>query len=75
MSDAKEIIRRIERNQKEDWQAEYIRLLPPVPAPTRTPGCTFEWNEERMLCVAEPSYFHTAMGKTAPDRGPLEAIP
>lgn len=75
MTDAKEIIRRIECSQERDWRREYIRLLPPVPAPTRTPGCTCEWIEERMLCVAGSEHIHAGYGSGCPDHQPPEAIP
>lgn len=75
MTDAKEVIRRIERSQERDWRREYARLLPPVPAPTRTPACTCDWIEERMLCVAGPNYLHTRYGEDCSDHKEPEAIP
>lgn len=75
MSDAREVIRRIERAQEADWRREYARLLPPVPAPTRTPGCTCEWTEEKLLCVAEPELTHARYGDDCPDHQKPEAIP
>lgn len=71
----KEIVRRIEAREERDWRAEYARLLPPVPAPTRTPDCTCEWIEERMLCAAEPVQVHTRYGEGCPDHEPPEKIP
>lgn len=75
MSDAKEIIRRIEHDQERDWRREYARLLPPVPAPTRTPDCTCDWIEEKVLCAAEPDYHHTRYGDDCPDHKKPEVIP
>lgn len=75
MSDANEVIRRIERGQERDWRREYARLLPPAPTPTRTPGCTCDWIEEKLLCAAEPSCHQARYGEDCPDHQPPEAIP
>lgn len=75
MTDAKEVIRRIERGQELDWRREYARPLPPMPTPTRTPGCTCDWYEERLLCVAEPSYHHTRYGEDCPAHEAQESVP
>lgn len=75
MSDAKEVVRRIERGQELDWRRGYARLLPPVPAPTRTPGCTCDWVEERMLCVSEPAQHHARYGEDCPDHEEPERVP
>lgn len=75
MDDAREVIRRIERAQERDWRREYARLLPPVPARTRTPDCTCEWMEEKLLCVAEPVQAHVRYGNDCPDHQEPERIP
>ena len=75
MTDAKEVTRRIERGQERDWRREYARLLPPAPVPTRTPGCTCDWIEEKLLCFAGPSYIHARYGEDCPEHEAPEAIP
>lgn len=75
MTDAKEIIRRIERRQERDWRREYARLLPTVPVPTRTPGCTCDWVEEKLLCVAGSTDVHTRYGEDRPDHDEPESLP
>lgn len=75
MSNAREAIRRIERAQERDWQAACARLLPSVPAPTRTPDCTCDRMEEHVLCVAEPILVHVRYGKDCPDRQKPEPLP
>lgn len=75
MSDAREVIRRIERRELADWRAEYARLLPPVSAPTRTPRCTCAWVEEKLLCATEPELVHTHYGEDCPDHEPPEKVP
>lgn len=75
MTDAREVIRRIERAQERDWRAEYARLLPPVPAPTRTADCTCDWMEEKMLCVAEPEQIHVRYAADCPDHHEPERVP
>ncbi|MFF2822634.1 hypothetical protein ACFVRV_06225 [Arthrobacter koreensis] len=75
MIDAREVIRRIERDQERDWRTEYARLLPPVPAPTRTPDCTCEWIEEHVLCAPGPILTHTRYGADCPDHQKPETLP
>lgn len=75
MTDAREVIRRIERREEADWRAQYARLLPPVPAPTRTPDCTCEWTEEKVLCDPEPAWHHTRYGAHCPDHQEPERVP
>lgn len=75
MTDAREVIRRIERAQERDWRAAYARLLPPTPAPAPTPGCTCEWMEEKLLCVAEPEVIHVRYGADCADHQEPEKLP
>lgn len=71
----KEIIRRIEAREERDWRTEYASLLPPTPAPVRTPDCTCDWITDRRLCDREPSYWHTRYGDDCTDHQEPETIP
>lgn len=75
MVDSREVIRRIERREEMDWRTQYARLLPPVPTPTRTPACTCDWIEERVLCAAESELVHILYGADCPDHQEPEATP
>lgn len=71
----KEIIQRVEAREEADWRAAYAHLLPPVPAPIRSPDCTCDWIEERMLCTSEPRYWHSRYGEDCPDHQEPEKVP